>query len=160
MKFSTAVFGLLSAVPYLAQGFVLPGIDTTGVTAARDNNNNSTSSLVVHESRLLSKREDDDEWLMVIYNGGKKGEQCGGGSPNEFHQKGSICQRIEGLAGAICADLKLNLELGYQKCEFNFKLPGDNCGGEVVKKVTVQRGKGEDGVDLNDQVKFVSVTCS
>ncbi|KAK7918241.1 hypothetical protein PG985_010115 [Apiospora marii] len=143
-----------SAVPYLAQGFVLPGADT-GVTAARD-----TSGLVVHESRLLSKREEDDEWLMVVYNGGKKGEQCGGGSPNNFHQKGSICQRIEGLAGSICADLKVNVAVGFTQCEFNFKLPGNSCGGETVKKVTVQKGEDENGVDLNDQVKFVQVNCS
>ncbi|KAK8057649.1 hypothetical protein PG996_011586 [Apiospora saccharicola] len=129
MKFSAAFFGLLSAVPYLAQGFVLPGADNGGVVAARD-----VFGLAFHESGLLSKREDDDEWLMVVYNGGTEGQQCGG-SPNNFHQKGSICQGIEGPAGGVCADLKVN-------------------------KVTVERGKDNNGVELSDEVKFVEVNCS
>jgi hypothetical protein len=96
---------------------------------------------------------------MVIYNNGQEGDQYGG-VPNEFHAKGSLCQGVTGAVGKVCADLKVNMNVGFAKCDFAFKKDGTSCGGEEIKKVTVEKGKDNNGVQLTDEVRFVQVNCS
>ncbi|KAF1939448.1 hypothetical protein EJ02DRAFT_456951 [Clathrospora elynae] len=153
MKFTIAITALLSAVPYLVQGIALP--------EASPEFSLSTGNETVPFTRtvdLLSKRA-DDEWLMVIYNNGKPEDQCGGVA-NNFNGKSNLCEGLGGVTGKICADLKVQANVGFASCEFNFKADGTSCGGDSLKKTTVDKGKDSNGVVIPDNVRFVSVTCS
>jgi hypothetical protein len=119
---------------------------------------NLTPAVPFASGNLISKRA-DDEWLMVIYNNGQEGDQCGGVA-NNFNGKNSLCQRLDGVTGKVCADLKVQANVGFAKCEFQFKADGTSCGGNVQKTVTVEKGKDSNGVSLEDDVKFVQINCS
>lgn len=151
-QFSVTIAAILSAVPYLAQGIALP--DAQPAIAVT----NLSPAVPFVSNNLISKRA-DDEWLMVIYNNGKPGDQCGGVA-NNFNGKNSLCQGLGGVTGKVCADLKVQANMGFAQCEFNFKGDGSSCGGNVQKKVTVHKGKDSNGVKLSDDVRFVQINCS
>jgi len=152
MKFSLALTVLIGAVPYLAQGFALPDAKPATEVASLSN----TVSFATVD--LLSKRA-DDEWLMVIYNNGPKGNQCGGVA-NKFDGKGNLCQGLTGVVGKLCADVKLEVNAGFAKCDFSFRADGTHCGGKEREHVSVHKGKDSNGVKLSDDVRFVSISCS
>ncbi|KAK8076478.1 hypothetical protein PG994_003750 [Apiospora phragmitis] len=70
-------------------------------------------------------------------------------------------KKINDLVGGVCADMKVNVGMPFT-CTLSFKEDGDdpNCGGKEVKKVTADKGKDDNGVELSDEVKFVQITCS
>lgn len=159
LQFSIAFAALISALPYLAQGFAVPDANPA-IEVKRTAEAVSTTNVVPFKSfPLLSTRADDDEWLMVIYNNGNTDDQCGG-TPNEFSGKSSLCQGLTGVVGKICADVKVSANVGFAKCEFSFRADGSNCGGTERQAVTVNKGDSSNRVKLSDDVKFVSINCS
>ncbi|KAH7127223.1 hypothetical protein B0J11DRAFT_505927 [Dendryphion nanum] len=149
---SLAIAGFLVAISSLVQGSVLPA------SLARSEFIGYNETVLLTSSSLFSKRA-DDEWLMVIYNDGNPGDQCGGVA-NNFDGKGSVCYKLDGVKGKVCADLKVEANFGFAKCDFSFRADGNNeCGGNEQKKVTVDKGKDSNGVSLGDTVKFILIDC-
>ncbi|USP82885.1 hypothetical protein yc1106_10159 [Curvularia clavata] len=146
------ITALLGTAPHLAYGIAVlstkPAVKITELT----------KTVPFTTVDLVSKRA-DDEWLMVIYNNGSEGDQCGGVA-NDFSGKSSLCQRLDGVTGKVCADVKVQANVGFAKCDFSFRSDGTSCGGAERQKVTANKGEDSDGVKLFDDVKFVAINCS
>lgn len=152
LQFFTSLIALASVLPHLTQGLALPEPGTSLDLATRET--------FIKTFDLLETRADEaDEWEMVIYAGSSNGGQCGG-TPNNFAGTGNLCEHLLGVQGKLCADLKVGANIGFAKCEFNFKADGTSCGGSSLKDVTLNKGTDNNGVSLSDQVRFVSITCT
>ncbi|KAK0657910.1 hypothetical protein B0T16DRAFT_488960 [Cercophora newfieldiana] len=140
MKLSILLFGFLAAAVHC---IALPPVNTTLIPADE-----------LPSNRNLFKRE--EEWTLVLYNEHKKGGQCGGQSETKT---GDSDQCLD-ITNKKCVDIKVNPNVGIASCSFGFK--AESCSGPRKNYEVVQGGSSHDknGVDLNDEVKFVSVTCS
>ncbi|KAF2807076.1 uncharacterized protein BDZ99DRAFT_465800 [Mytilinidion resinicola] len=167
MRFSLAITAVLGALPFLAQGIAVPDAnpeievsDPAGITKRVPfHTTDLTKRGSSHTIDLWNKRATDDDWLMVIYNDGTSKNQCGG-TPNNFKGTGSICEGLGGVVGKICADLKVQANVGFAKCDFSFRADGNSCGGKERENVSVKKGHDSNGVKLSDDVRFVSIDCS
>jgi hypothetical protein len=157
-QFSVVIATIISAVPYLAHGFAIPDANT----AVEIRGNNAVTwnpALTFRSTELVSKRADDDEWVMVVYNGGSDTNQCGG-TANNFSGTSSLCQGLTNVVGKICADVKVQANVGIASCTFSFRADGSNCGGTERQSVKVDAGKDSNGVKLSDDVRFINIDCS
>lgn len=91
---------------------------------------------------------------MVLYNEHKKGGQCGGTSTKVSGDS----DRCVDVTSKKCVDLSVNPNVGIASCSFNFR--AETCSGPRKNYEIVQGGTDSNGVDLNDDVKFVSISCS
>jgi hypothetical protein len=156
-QFSAVIAAIISAVPYLAHGLAIPDANTA--TEIRGNKVTWNPALTFRSTELVSKRADDDEWVIVIYNGGSDTNQCGG-TANNFSGTSSLCQGLTNVVGKICADVKVQANVGIASCTFNFRADGFNCGGTKRQSVKVDAGKDSNGVNLSDDVRFINIGCS
>ncbi|KAK1753254.1 hypothetical protein QBC47DRAFT_363063 [Echria macrotheca] len=98
-------------------------------------------------SNRLIKR--DDEWTLVLYNAHKKGGQCGGTGET----RSGDSDRCEDITNKKCADISVNANVGIASCSFSFK--SESCSGPRKNYSVVQGGTDQNGVDLDDDVKFL-----
>ncbi|KAF2430656.1 hypothetical protein EJ08DRAFT_214966 [Tothia fuscella] len=160
MKFQLAITTFLSALPLFTQALAHPAIGNSLAIKRSEIVAGQPASFDLEKRGsvdLLNKRQNDDEWLVVMYDNGS-GDQCGGVSGDVVGKKDGLCKEFSNLAGKICADVKVGVNIGVAKCDVSFKSGG--CGGTEENHVTVYAGQDSNGVPLTDQVRFVSVTCS
>lgn len=137
-----AFFILLTALPYQAASLALPDPAATTDVKVTDSPDDSLFELLA-----------DDEWLMVLYNEHEDGGQCGGTS-RKVSGNGGACIKVQ---DDKCVDLKAAVSVA--SIGFSWKSKAE-CKGDQVKYSVVQGGTDNNGVDLEDEIKFVAISSS
>ena len=82
---------------------------------------------------------------MAIYKKDCERNQCGGVA-NDF-------------TGKVCADVKVQANVGFAKCEFSFRADGTSCGGAERQKVIVNKGEDSNGAEQSEDSRFFALNC-
>lgn len=106
----------------------------------------------VNADGTVTARADDEEWTLVLFDNNKSGGQCGGTSQTVSGTSSGGCKEFK---SSMCANIKVNV--GVASCDFQFNTQGCSLGNK--KDITVQGGQDSNGVNLNADVRFVSVSC-
>jgi hypothetical protein len=147
-QFSLALFALLGAAPYVAQGFALPASSIEVVES------NSTE---IYQVSPLGKRialAPADEWTLVLYDNKNSGGQCGGTSVSAKGTGAGSCLTWDGVKA--CANIKVTVG-ALVACVFDFKK--ESCEGATVTEQITEAGFDDNNVALDATVRFVSVKC-
>ncbi|KAK9421870.1 putative AA1-like domain-containing protein [Seiridium unicorne] len=142
MKASNQLSESLIALPYVAQAAAVPEFSDKLVPVVR----------TVAEDGTVVARADDEEWTVVIFSEVAAGGQCGGTSQEVGGGSSGGCKEFK---SSMCANIKVNA--GIASCDFKFNAEGCNLGQK--KDLTVQGGKDSNDVNLDADVRFVSVSC-